>query len=172
MAQARVHRVRAHPPAELSRKLEVYASNKQLVSQSWEDSNNSNLKAQAFPRIINHYLHKMHDANGVPKSYGYNFQVYKHKHYIITRMTYFVFDFGILASMHASILLLCLLYFACDYERFHFSVWESGYFLGAIFKCALAYCVLGHYTVLSAYVLLGASLYMVNFPFVLIRTML
>ncbi len=158
--------------ARNTKKLEIYASNKQLVTQCWEDSHNSNLKAQAFPRIINHYLHKIHDANGVPKSYGYNFQVYKHKHYIITRMTYFVFHFGILASMHGSILLLCLLYFACDYERFHWMVWSSGYLIGAMLKFALAYCVLSLYTVLSAYVLLGVLLYILNFPFVLIKTIL
>lgn len=154
------------------KKLEIYASNKQLVTQCWEDSNNSNLKAQAFPRIINHYLHKIHDANGVPKSYGYNFQVYKYKDYIITRMTYFVFDFGILASMHASILLLCLLYFACDYERFHWMVWSAGYLIGAMLKVVLSCYVLSHCTVLSAYVLLGVLLYTLNFPFVLIKTIL
>jgi GR25 family glycosyltransferase involved in LPS biosynthesis len=158
--------------ARNANKLEIYASNKQPVTQAWEDSNNSNLKAQAFPRIINHYLDKIHDTNGVPKSYGYNFQVYKYKDYIITRITYWVFDVGILASMHASILLLCLLYFACDYERFHWVVWSSGYLIGASLKAALACCVLSHCTVLSAYVLLGVLLYMLNFPFVLIKTIL
>jgi GR25 family glycosyltransferase involved in LPS biosynthesis len=158
--------------ARNARKLEIYASNKQLVTQSWEDSHNSNLKAQAFPRIINHYLDKIHDADGVPKSYGYNFQVYRYKDYTITRMTYFVFDFGLLASMHAGILLPCLLYFACDYERFHWIVWSSGFLIGATLKSALAYFVLSHYTVLSAYVLLGVLLYMLNFPFVLIKTVL
>ena len=133
--------------ARNARQLELYASNKQLVSQSWEDSHNSNLKAQAFPRIINHYLDQIHDTDGVPLSYGYNFQVHRYKDYTITRMTYFVFAVGLLASMHASILLLCLLYFACDYERFHFAVWASGYLLGAIFKSALACCVLSHHAV-------------------------
>jgi hypothetical protein len=158
--------------ARNARKLEVYASNKQLVSQSWEDSHNSILSAQAFPRLINRYLHNMRDADGVPKSYGYNFQVHKHKHYVITRMTYFVFGVGLLASLHASIFVLCLLYLACDYERFHCSVWALGYLLGAVFKSALASCVLSHHAVLSAYALLGASLYMSNFPLVLIRTVL
>jgi hypothetical protein len=158
--------------ARNAKKLEIYASNKQLVTQTWEDSNNSNLKARAFPRIVNHYLDKIHDANGVPKSYGYNFQVYRYKDYIITRITYFVFDFGILANMHGNILLLCLLYFACDYERFHWMVWSSGYLIGALLKSALACCVLSHYAVLSAYVSLGVLLYMLNFPFVLIKTIL
>jgi hypothetical protein len=56
-------------------------------------------------------------------------------------MTYLVAAVGLLAGMHASILLLCLLYFACDYERFHFAVWASGCLIGAAFKSALAWCV-------------------------------
>jgi hypothetical protein len=152
--------------------LEIYSSNKQLVMQSWEDSNNSNLKAQTFPRIVNHYLDQIHDADGVPRSYGYNFQVYKYKDYMITRMTYWVFDVGILASMHASILVLCLLYFACDYERFHCMVWSAGYLIGVMLKVVLSCYVLSHCTVLSAYVLLGVLLYTLNFPFVLIKTIL
>jgi GR25 family glycosyltransferase involved in LPS biosynthesis len=158
--------------ARNARKLEIYASNKQLVTQSWEDSHNSNLKAQAFPRIINHYLDKIHDTNGVPKSYGYNFQVYRYKDYTITRMTYWVFDCGILGSMHGSFLVLCLLYFACDYERFHWMVWSAGYLIGSMLKVVLSCYVLSHCTVLSAYVLLGALLYTLNCPFVLIKTVL
>ncbi len=150
----------------------IYASNKQLVTQSWEDSHNSNLKAQAFPRIINHYLDKIHDTNGVPKSNDYNFQVYRYKDYTITRMTYWVFDFGLLASMHGSLLLLCLLYFACDYERFHWMVWASGYLMGAMLNYALTCCVLSHYAVLAAYVCTGVLLYLLNFPFVLIKNVL
>jgi len=152
--------------------LEIYSSNKQLVTQSWEDSNNSNLKAQTFPRIVNHYLDQIHDADGVPRSYGYNFQVYKYKDYIITRMTYWVFDVGILASMHAGMLLPCLLYFACDYERFHWMVWSAGYLIGSMLKVVLSCYVLSHCAVLSAYVLLGVLLYTLNCPFVLIKTVL
>jgi hypothetical protein len=87
-------------------------------------------------------------------------------------MTYWVFDFGILASMHADILLPCLLYFACDYERFHWMVWSAGFLFGAMLKASLACCVLSHCAVLSAYVLLGALLYTLNFPFVLVKAVL
>ena len=156
--------------ARNAKQLNIYASNKQIVNQLWDDSNNSNLKT--FPRIINYYLHKIRDSNGMPKSYGYNFQVYKYKDYIITRMTYFIFDFGILANVHGSILLLCLLYFSCDYDRFHLIIFSSGYFIGNIFKYALTYYILNQYTVLFSYVLLGVLLYILNFPFILIKTIL
>ena len=156
--------------ARNAKKLNIYASNKQIVNQLWDDSNNSNLKT--FPRIINYYLYKIHDSNGMPKSYGYNFQVYKYKDYIITRMTYFIFDFGILANVHGSILLLCLLYFSCDYDRFHLIIFSSGYFIGNIFKYALTCYILNQYTVLFSYVLLGVFLYILNFPFILIKTIL
>lgn len=156
--------------ARNAKQLNIYASNKQIVNQLWDDSNNSNLKT--FPRIINYYLCKIHDSNGMPKSYGYNFQVYKYKDYIITRMTYFIFDFGILANVHGSILLLCLLYFSCDYDRFHLIIFSSGYFIGNIFKYALTYYILNQYTILFSYVLLGVLLYILNFPFILIKTIL
>jgi glycosyl transferase family 25 len=156
--------------ARNTKQLNIYASNKQIVNQLWDDSNNSNLKT--FPRIINYYLHKIHDSNGMPKSYGYNFQVYKYKDYIITRMTYFIFDFGILANVHGIILLLCLLYFSCDYDRFHLIIFSSGYFIGNIFKYALTCYILNQYTVLFSYVLLGVLLYILNFPFILIKTIL
>ena len=158
--------------ARNAKHLNIYASNKTIVKQAWEDSNNSNLKAKTFPRIINHYLDKVHDSNGIPKSYGYNFQVYKYKHHIITRITYVVFDVGILANLHDSMLLSCLLYFSCDYDRFHFIVFSSGYFIGNVFQYALTYYILNHYTVLFSYVLLGLFLYILNFPFTLIKTIL
>jgi hypothetical protein len=130
------------------------------------------LKAQAFPRIINHYLDQIHDADGVPRSYVCNFQVYRYKEYKITNMTYWVFDVGILASMHAGMLLPCLLYFACDYERFHWMVWSAGYLIGSMLKGVLSCYVLSHCAVLSAYVLLGVLLYTLNCPFVLIKIVL
>jgi GR25 family glycosyltransferase involved in LPS biosynthesis len=158
--------------ARNARKMNIYASNTQLVKQSWQDSNNSTLKTQTFPRIVNHYLDQIHDSNGVPISYGYNFHVHKYKDYAITRMTYVVFDVGILASMHDIICLLCLLYFSCDYDRLHWIVLSSGYLIGYIFKYALTHCVLHQCTVLLSYVLLGISLRMLNFPFMLIKTVL
>jgi GR25 family glycosyltransferase involved in LPS biosynthesis len=156
--------------ARNAKQLNIYSSKKQIVNQLWDDSNNSNLKT--FPRIINYYLHKIHDSNGMPKSYGYNFQLYKYKDYIITRMTYFIFDFGILANVHGSILLLCLLYFSCDYDRFHLIIFSSGYFIGNIFKYILTYYILNQCTVLFSYVLLGVLLYILNFPFILIQKIL
>ena len=158
--------------ARNAKKLEIYASNKQLVKQVWADSNNSNLKTRTFPRLINHYLDKIHSANGVPVSYTCNFQVYKYKDFIITRMTYLVFDCGILANMHGSILLLCLVYFACDYERFHWMVWSSGFLMGSMLKHALTWCIFSPYTVLVSYVALGVCLYLLDFPFTLIKTLL
>ena len=59
-----------------SKKLNIYASKKKIVIQLWKDSNNSNLKIKTFPIIINYYLDQIYDCNGIPKSYGYNFQMY------------------------------------------------------------------------------------------------
>ena len=62
--------------ARNSKKINIYASKKKIVIQLWKDSNNSNLKIKTFPKIINYYLDQMHDCNGIPISYGYNFQMY------------------------------------------------------------------------------------------------
>ena len=113
----------------------------------------------------------MHDCNGIPISYGYNFQMYKYKDYIITRITYYIFNFGISANIHYSILLLCLLYFSCDYDRFHLIIFFLGYLIGNIFKYTLIYFILNQYIVLFSYILLGIFLYILNFPFILIKTL-
>jgi glycosyl transferase family 25 len=157
--------------ARNSKKLNIYASKKKIVIQLWKDSNNSNLKIKTFPKIINYYLDQMHDCNGIPISYGYNFQMYKYKDYIITRITYYIFNFGISANIHYSILLLCLLYFSCDYDRFHLIIFFLGYLIGNIFKYTLIYFILNQYIVLFSYILLGIFLYILNFPFILIKTL-
>ncbi len=152
-------------------KLNIYASKKKIVNQIWINSNNSNLKTKSFPKIINYYLDQVYDCNNIPQSYEYNFQIYKYKNYKITRMTYLIFNFGILANIHKSILLLCLLYFACDYDRFHFIIFLLGYLIGNIFKYALIYYILNQYTVLFLYILLGIFLYILNCPFILIKSL-
>jgi glycosyl transferase family 25 len=157
--------------ARNAKKLNIYASNKKIVSQLWEDSNNSSLKIKTFPKIINYYLDQIHDCNGIPKSYGYNFQMYKYKDYIITRITYYIFNLGISANIHYCILLLCLLYFSCDYDRFHLIIFLLGYLIGNIFKYALIYYILNQYTVLFSYILLGIFLYILNCPFILIKSL-
>jgi glycosyl transferase family 25 len=157
--------------ARNAKKLNIYASNKKIVSQLWKDSNNSSLKIKTFPKIINYYLDQIHDCNGIPKSYGYNFQMYKYKDYIITRITYYIFNLGISANIHYCILLLCLLYFSCDYDRFHLIIFLLGYLIGNIFKYALIYYILNQYTVLFSYILLGIFLYILNCPFILIKSL-
>ena len=157
--------------ARNSKKLNIYASKKKIVIQLWKDSNNSNLKIKTFPKIINYYLDQMHDCNGIPISYGYNFQMYKYKDYIITRITYYIFNFGISANIHYSILLLCLLYFSCDYDRFHLIIFLLGYFIGYIFKYLLKYYKLNDYIVLFLFIVFIILSNTIHLPFILIKTL-
>jgi GR25 family glycosyltransferase involved in LPS biosynthesis len=115
--------------------LNIYASKKKIANQTWRNSNNSNLKK--FPKIINYYLDQIYDCHNIPQSYEYNFQKYKYKNYIITRMTDIIFNLGILSNIHYSILLLCLLYFFCDYDKFYLIIFLLGYLIGNILKILL-----------------------------------
>ena len=152
------------------KKLDIYASNKKIVNQIWESSNNSNLLN--FPKIINYYLDQVHDCNNIPQSYEYNFQLYKYKNYKITRMTYSIFNLGILANIHTSILLLCLLYFSCDYDRFYLIIFLLGYLFGNIFKYTLKYYKVNQYITLCSFIMLILISNFINLPFILIKTIL
>ena len=152
------------------KKLNIYASKKKIVNQIWESSNNSNLKT--FPKIINYYLDQVHDCNNIPQSYEYNFQLFKYKNYKITRMTYSIFNLGILANIHTSILLLCLLYFSCDYDRFHLIIFLLGYLLGNVFKYTFKYYKVDQYTTLLSFIVIILISNFINLPFILIKTIL
>jgi hypothetical protein len=153
-------------------KLNIYTSKKKIADQLWFDSNNSNLKNKAFPKIINFCLNKIYDCNNVPLSFGYNLQLYKYKNYIISGVTYSIFSIGIIANIHENILLLCLLYFAYDYDRFHLIVFFLGYLFGNIFKYGMKYCKLNQYTVLFLFILLIIFINITNIPFTLIKNLL
>jgi GR25 family glycosyltransferase involved in LPS biosynthesis len=153
-------------------KLNAYVSQKKIVNQLYLDSNNSNLKTKKFPIIINYYLEKVNDCNDIPLSYFFNFQLYKYKDYKIIKMTYLIFNLGILANIHDSILLLCLLYLACDYDRFHLIVFLLGYFIGNIFKYIMNYYKVNQYALIFSLILLIVFLNIINFPFTLIKTVL
>jgi len=142
-------------------KLNIYASKKKIVNQIYKDSNNSNL--QKFPKIVNSYLDNIYDCHNVPQSYEYNFQLYKYKDNIITRMTYIIFYLGILANIHYNILFLCLLYFVYDYDRFHLIIFLLGYILGSIFKHILKYYKINNYIILSTLILFVLFLKKINF---------
>jgi GR25 family glycosyltransferase involved in LPS biosynthesis len=150
-------------------KLNIYASKKKIVNQIWINSNNSNLKTKSFPKIINYYLDQVYDCNNIPQSYEYNFQLYKYKDYKITRIMYYIFNLGVLSTIHYSILLLCLLYFAYDYDRFHFIIFLLGYFIGYIFKYIMNYYKLNQYTILFSYIMFILFINLSNLPFTLIK---
>jgi len=153
-------------------KLNIYASKKKIVNQIWESSYNSNLKIKSFPKIINYYLDQVNDCNNIPQSYEFNFQLYKYKDYKITKITYCIFSLGILANIHESILLLCLLYFTFDYDRFHLIVFLLGYLFGTIFKYGINNCKLNQYTILFLFILLIIFINITNIPFTLIKILL
>ena len=133
-------------------KLNIYASKKKIILQKWADSNNSNLKK--FPKIINSYLDNILDCHGEPKSYWYNFKLYKYKDYTITNMTKNIFYIGLFANIHYNILFLCLLYFVYDYDRFHLIIFLLGYILGSIFKYIMKCCKINQYIILLTLILL------------------
>jgi glycosyl transferase family 25 len=148
-------------------KLNIYVTKKKIANQIWKNSNNSNLKT--FPKIINFYLDQVYDCHNIPQSYEYNFQMYKYKDNIITRMTYNIFHLGLLANIHYSILFLCLLYFFCDYDRFHLIIFLLGYCIGNIFKHILNYCKVNQYAILFLFILFVLFLNKINFLFTLVK---
>jgi GR25 family glycosyltransferase involved in LPS biosynthesis len=158
--------------AKKIKQLDAYISQKKVANQIWLDSNNSNLKTKTFPKIINYYLDKVNDCNDTPITYLFNLQLYKYKDYKIIKMTYLIFNLGVLANIHDSILLLCLLYFAFDYDRFHLIVFLLGYFIGNIFKYIMNYYKVNQYATLFFIVFLILFLNIINFPFTLIKTVL
>jgi glycosyl transferase family 25 len=153
-------------------KLNIYASKKKIVNQLWINSNNSDISNNQFPKIINYYLDQIIDCNDIPISYKYNFQLYKYKDYNITGNTFFIFNLGILANIHESILLLCLLYFTCDYNKFYLIVFLLGYLFGNIFKYGMKYYKINQYTILFLYLLLIIFINLIDFPFLLIKILL
>lgn len=148
--------------------LNIYASKTKIVNQIWKSSNNSDLNN--FPKIINYYLDQIYDCHNIPQSYEYNFEVYKYKNYKITRMTYIIFNIGVLVNIHPSLLFICLLYFLCDYDKFSLIVFLLGYFIGNILKYAMNYCKINHYTILFSFILFVLFLNKINFSFLLIKT--
>ena len=153
------------------KKLNIYASKKKIVNQIWESSNNSDISNNKFPKIINYYLDQIHDCNNIPESYIQNFQLYKYKDYKISNMTYSIFNLGILANIHISILLICLLYFSCDYDRFYLMIFLLGYFIGYIFKYLLKYYKLNDYIVLFLFIVFIILSNTIHLPFILIKTL-
>jgi GR25 family glycosyltransferase involved in LPS biosynthesis len=151
-------------------KLNIYASQKKIVNQIWINSNNSNLKIKSFPKIINYYLDQVYDCNNIPQSYELNFQLYKYKDYKITRMAYLIFNLGVLSTIHYSILLLCLLYFTYDYDRFYLILFLLGYFIGYIFKYIMNYYKLNQYIILFSYIMFILFSNSIDLPFTLIKT--
>ena len=152
-------------------KLNIYASKKKITNQLWFDSNNSDISNNQFPKIINYYFNDINDCNDIPLSYKYNFQLYKYKDLKISIMTYSIFNFGILANIHTSILLLCLLYFSCDYDRFHLIIFLLGYLIGNIFKYTLKNYKLNNYTVLFSFIVFIILSNTIHLPFILIKTL-
>jgi len=142
-------------------KLNIYASQKKIVNQIWIDSNNSNLKK--FPKIVNYYLDNIYDCHNIPQSYEFNFQLYKYKNNIISRMTPNIFYIGILANFHYTILFLCLLYFIYDYDRFHLIIFLLGYILGSIIKYTMEYSKIKQYIIIFTLILFVYFLKKINF---------
>ena len=85
---------------------------------------------------------------------------------------YYIFNLGVLANIHYSILLLCLLYFAYDYDRFHFIIFLLGYFIGYIFKYIMNYYKLNQYTILFSYIMFILFSNFIDLPFTLIKIIL
>ena len=132
-------------------KLNIYASKKKIANQKWVNSNNSSLLK--FPKIVNSYLNNILDCHGEPKSYWYNFKLYKYKDYTIAPITYIIFNLGILSNIHHNILFLCLLYFINDYDKFHLTIFLLGYILGCTFKYIIKYSKINQYIILFTFIL-------------------
>jgi GR25 family glycosyltransferase involved in LPS biosynthesis len=145
-------------------KLNIYASQKRIANQKYKNSNNSNLKK--FPKIINSYLDNIYDCHNTPQSYEFNFQLYKYKKYIITPITYIIFNLGIFSNIHYNILLLCLLYFTYDYDKFHLIIFLLGYILGSIFKHIIKNCKIKQYIILFTIILFVLFLNIILFSLI------
>jgi glycosyl transferase family 25 len=154
--------------------LDIYASKQKIIKElcNNNNNNNNNNNCKSFSQIINYYLARVYNYNNVHPSHTSNFKIYKYKHYIITNITYIIFNLGIMANIHNSILLLLLFYFIYDYDKFHLIIFLLGYFIGNILKYIMNYHKLNQYVTLFSFILFVLFLNIIDFPFILIKTLI
>lgn len=113
-----------------SNKLNIYATNKKIVYQSFDESSNSNYN---FPKYINNVLSKYKDNNRTPYNYILNTVIIKLGPHNINAITIILFAFGMLSYNNNNLLALILLMFL--FENFNNQSTKSGLiflFLGYI----------------------------------------
>jgi GR25 family glycosyltransferase involved in LPS biosynthesis len=158
-------------------KLDIYASKQKITKELCNNNNdnnndNNNNNCKSFSQIINYCLDRVYNYNNVHQSHTSNFKIYKYKHYIITNITYIIFNLGIMANIHNSILLLLLFYFMYDYDKFHLIIFLLGYFIGNILKYTMNYHKQNQYVTLFSFILLVLFLNIIDFPFIVIKTLI
>jgi glycosyl transferase family 25 len=94
--------------------LNIYATNKKIVYQNWENSNNSNMLA--FPKYPNMLLNKIYDKNKIPYSYIFNVHIIKIFDINIRLWHIIFFLFGLLNNKYINIILLIYLFIDFDYD--------------------------------------------------------
>lgn len=111
-------------------KLNIYLTNKKIVYQKWDDSNNSNLIS--FPKYINIILNKYYDQNKQPISYLFNLSNIKLFNINITLWIIIFFIFGLINNKYLNFIIL--LYFLIDFDLIFFLVLFLGLIINIIIR--------------------------------------
>jgi GR25 family glycosyltransferase involved in LPS biosynthesis len=109
--------------------LNIYATNKKIVNQLWEESCNSNMSS--FPKYPNTLLNNINDNNKVPYSYIFNLSIIKICNINIKLWHIIIFILGLLNIKYLN--LFIIVYFIIDFDFNSFLMFFGGILLNILF---------------------------------------
>jgi len=113
--------------------LNIYATNKRIVHQLWEESCNSNMTS--FPKYPNTLLKNIYDNNRVPYSYYFNVSLIKIDNIIFKIWHIIIFILGLLNIKYLN--LFIIIYFIIDFDFDSFLIFLFGILLNILFNYKL-----------------------------------
>lgn len=113
--------------------LNIYTTNKNIVYQHWEDSNNSNMLS--FPKYPNTLLNNIYDNNRVPYTYVFNASLIKICNINIKLWHIIIFILGLFNIKYLNIFII--IYFIINFCFDSFLIFLFGILLNIIFNYKL-----------------------------------
>jgi glycosyl transferase family 25 len=113
-----------------NKNLNIYVTNKKIVHQLWEESNNSNMLS--FPKYPNTLLNNIYDNNKVPYSYIFNVSIIKICNVAIKLWHIIFFILGLINNKYLNIYIL--IYFVIDFDFNTFFIFLFAMLLNILFN--------------------------------------
>jgi GR25 family glycosyltransferase involved in LPS biosynthesis len=113
-----------------SKYLNTYATNKKIVYQHWDESNNSNMLS--FPKYPNILLNNIYDNNRVPYNYIFNSSLIKICNINIKLWHIIFFILGVLNILYLNIFII--IYFIIDFDFDSFLIFLFGILFNILFN--------------------------------------